>query len=410
MRRLSPLAVLLAASLAQGQEAAPLSPEEAAALAAARNPAFRAVLQEEGIAQADLEQAGLPANPRVHGALRYIGTEPGTRGHELGVKVDLLSLLAVPLQRRVASGRLEQARFRISQEALGLETRVKEAYYAHQAAQERLRLSSAAAQAAEASAELARRLREAGNISALELAQAQAEAREAVAVLAGAESAAARARESLALLLGVQDGSWRAEPSLRPLPASDPDPAAVEAAAVARRWDLQAARKDPQVLAAARRAERASMFGGVEVGVDTEREYGGATGYGPEFELGVPLFDRRQKAAKRLEARRRQSLASAEALEQQARFEVRAAAAALAAARKAALALGDAAPLKATVTAETLKNYNYMLMGADRLLAAKRRELEAAAAHVDALAEYWTRRAELERAAGGRLPVPEEKP
>lgn len=410
MKRLSPLAVLLAASLAAAQEGAPLSPEAAAALAAARNPAFRALLQEEGIAQADLEQAGLPANPRVHGALRFLGTEQGARGHELGVKVDLLSLLAIPLQKRVASGRLEQVRFRLSQEALGLETRVKEAYYAHQAAQARLRLTAAAADAAEASAELAGRMREAGNLNALELAERQAEAQEAAAELAGAENGAAQARERLALLLGVQDGSWSVEPELRPLPASDPDAAAVEAEAVKRRWDLQAARKDPEVLKAARRAERASLFGGVDVGVDTEREYGGATGYGPEFEVGVPLFDRRQKALKRLDAQRRQSLASAEALELQVRYEVRSAAAALAAARKAAAALGEAAPLKARAAAETLKHNNYMLLGYDRLLEAKRRELEAYAAHADALAEYWTRRAELERASGGRLPVIEEKP
>jgi outer membrane protein TolC len=89
---------------------------------------------------------------------------------------------------------------------------------------------------------------------------------------------------------------------------------------------------------------------------------------------------------------------------------VRSAAAALAAARKAAAALGEAAPLKARATAETLKHNNYMLLGYDRLLEAKRRELEAHAAHADALAEYWTRRAELERASGGRLPIIEEKP
>lgn len=403
-------AALLSAALAAGQEPALLSPEGAAALAAARNPAFRALLQEEGIAQADLEQAGLPANPRAHGALRSIGTQRGTRGHELGVKVDLLSLLAIPLRRRVASGRLEQVRFRLSQEALGLETRVKEAYYAHQAAQARLRLSEAATRASEASADLAARMREAGNLNALELAGRQAEAKQAAAGLAAAENAAAQARERLALLLGAQDGSWTAEPGLRPLPPADPDPAAVEAGAVQRRWDLQAARRDPSVLEAARRAERATLFGALEAGVDTERDYGGESGYGPEFEIGVPLFDRRQKALKRLQAQRRQSLASAEALEMQVRFEVRSAAAALAAARKAAAALGEAAPLQELVAAETLKQNNYMLLGADALLSAKRRELEARAAHADALADYWTRRAELERAAGGPLPVIEEKP
>jgi outer membrane protein, heavy metal efflux system len=45
-----------------------------------------------------------------------------------------------------------------------------------------------------------------------------------------------------------------------------------------------------------------------------------------------------------------------------------------------------------------------MLKGVYDLLAAKRAEYAAAAARADALRDYWTARAALERATGGDLP------
>ncbi|MDX6771059.1 MAG: TolC family protein, partial [Elusimicrobiota bacterium] len=208
------LAVPFAVSLA-----APLTADEAARLALARNPAFKALLEEVGLAQADLDQAGLPANPRVHGALRYAGTQDGARGHELGVKVDLLSLFELPLKKRVASTRLEQARFRLSHEVLGLETQVKAAYYDYQAAARRLELRRDAVAGLEAAADLARRGREAGNLSRLDLAAADAVHQEGRVELAVAQAAAAVARERLARLAGLQsepDWSVPAEPPALP--------------------------------------------------------------------------------------------------------------------------------------------------------------------------------------------------
>lgn len=382
--------------------AAPLTADEAARLALARNPAFKAHLEEVGIAEADLTQAGLPGNPRFHGALRYAGTQSGARGHELGVKIDLLALFELPLKKRVASSRLEQARFRLSHEVLGLQTQVKTAFYDYAAAARRLELRRDAVAALDAAATLSRRGREAGNVSRLDLAEADAVHQEGRVELARDEAAAAAARERLALLAGLQsEPDWSVPSELPELPVADPDAAAVESLAVSRRWDLQAARKEPKVLEDARRLENRGIFGPLELGVDTEREYGGQTGYGPEFEVGVPLFDRRQAGRARARALTRQSLASADALEAHIRYEVRAAASALVAARKAVEARRAALPLRRDVTSETLKNYNYMLLGADRLLSAKREELEAAAALSDALKDYWTARAELDRAAGG---------
>ncbi len=256
--------------------AAPLTADDAARLAMTRNPAFKAQLEQVGVAEADLQEAGLPANPRFHGALRYAGTQGGARGHELGVKIDLLSLFELPLKKRVAASRLEQTRFRLSHEILGLETAVKAAYYEHQAALRRLGLRRDAVSALDAAATLSRRGREAGNVSLLDLAASDAAHQEGRVALARDEAAASSSRERLALLAGLQgETDWSVLAAFADLPDADPDVADVEAAAVARRWDLQAARKEPAVLEAARRLENRAVFGPLEVGVDTEREYGG---------------------------------------------------------------------------------------------------------------------------------------
>lgn len=384
--------------------AEPLDAEAAARIALARNPAFKTKLEEVGLAQADLAQAGILENPRLHGSLRFVGGE-GRAGHELGVKINLLDLFELPLRRRVAAQRLEQAKSRLGHEVLGLAAEARTAFYELVAAGQKLRLREQAVESLEAAVELAERQRQAGNISALELAQERAARQSAAAELARERSKAAAARERLAMLLAIQDqAGWSASSPLPEPPEADPSPAAVEQAAVTQRWDLLAARRDPQVLKDALAVERLRFFGPLEVGVDTEREYTGESKYGPEFEIGVPVFDRRQASRARLAARRRQALASVEALETAVRYEARVASAELSAARQAAQAYAKALEDRREALAETLKNHNFMLKGVFELLRAKREELEASSEHIDALKDYWSKRAELERVAGGKLP------
>lgn len=384
--------------------ATPLTADTAARLALARNAAFRTKLEEVGLAQADLAQAGIIENPLVHGNLRLAGGS-GSDGHQLGVMVNLLDLFEMPLRRKVASQRLEQAKSRLGHEVLGLASDAKGAFYDYVAANQRLELKRSCVQSLAAAVVLAERQREAGNISQLDLSNESAARKEAEADLAHEEARTAAMRERLAMLLAIQDKpDWAAESVLPEMPAADPSSSQVETTAVAQRWDLQAARRDPQVLKDQVTVENARLFSPLSVGLDVEREYNGITKYGPEFELGVPLFDRRQAARARLRAQRRQSLASADALEAQVRYEARTVSADLAAARKAVTAYKEALPHRRQALDETLKNNNYMLLGVYHLLEAKRRELETSAAYVDALKDYWKTRAELERVAGGKLP------
>ena len=61
-------------------------------------------------------------------------------------------------------------------------------------------------------------------------------------------------------------------------------------------------------------------------------------------------------------------------------------------------------PLRRQITEETQLRFNAMQVGAFQLLQAKRDEIEAGAAYVDALREYWVSRAELEQVVSGRMP------
>ena len=60
-------------------------------------------------------------------------------------------------------------------------------------------------------------------------------------------------------------------------------------------------------------------------------------------------------------------------------------------------------PLRRSVVELSQQAFNGMLIGADRLLDAKRAELEAHRAYLAALGAYWIARAELERATASRL-------
>jgi cobalt-zinc-cadmium efflux system outer membrane protein len=53
----------------------------------------------------------------------------------------------------------------------------------------------------------------------------------------------------------------------------------------------------------------------------------------------------------------------------------------------------------------TLEKYNYMLVGTFDLLLAKQQEFDTYAKYLEAVRDYWTIRADLRKAVGGRLPA-----
>jgi cobalt-zinc-cadmium efflux system outer membrane protein len=397
-------AVLAATSpLLEGE----LDAAEAVYVALLRSPALQASYEDLGVAQADLVQAGLPSNPVLAAAVL-----PGVSG-DLGTQQvyeltqNLLGLLLLPARKDLASREFASTKLRVASEVTSLAAAVRSDYYGLVAGQQLLSVLRLVDEADAAGVAFASSLFDAGNLSERELTSRRALREETrLAVLeAEAETAEARARLARALAADPGEEAWRVPDRLPDLPASDPDPAALEAEAAAQRLDVLAAEAESgalaQALAIARRWRWVPLL---EVGVSSERQPEGGWNLGPSLSLALPLFDQGQPDVARLESALRRSVREAAAARLDARSDVREASARLAGARARAAQLRDATlPLRERFVRLTLEEYNYMLVGAFDLLLAKRDEVASYRDYVAALRDYWVARSALEAAVGRRV-------
>src|SRR3954463_16493605 len=154
-----------------------LTPDSGVQIALLNNADLQATYEDLGVAQADLVRAGLLRNPVFDGQFKFV---EGGHGQiiELSVVQDFLDVFQIPLRKRTATTALEAAKLRVTGEAVDLAGRVRAAVYEFQAAQQTLELRQTVLAAANASADLARRMRESGNLTALEAASERANAEE----------------------------------------------------------------------------------------------------------------------------------------------------------------------------------------------------------------------------------------
>jgi cobalt-zinc-cadmium efflux system outer membrane protein len=192
---------------------------------------------------------------------------------------------------------------------------------------------------------------------------------------------------------------------LPPLTAGEHDLAALEAEAAEQRLDVLAAAASGEALARALAlARRWRWVPLLEVGVTSDREPEGGWSLGPSLSLALPIFDQGQPSVARLAAAERRAARELEAARLDARSDVREAGARLAGARARAERLQRAVlPLHARLVELTLREYNYMLVGAFELLSARKDELAAYRDSLAARRDSWIAWSELELAVGRRL-------
>ena len=111
----------------------PLTLERALQIAVLNNRGLQATLEELGVAQADLVEAGLLDNPTIGGDL-MISTRGNGLGGGLGLSQNLLGVFLIPARRRVAKARLQHAVLTVADATLALVRDVKVAYVDVQAA------------------------------------------------------------------------------------------------------------------------------------------------------------------------------------------------------------------------------------------------------------------------------------
>lgn len=394
------------AALLEGE----LGLDDAVRVALLRSPSLQAGYEELGVAQAELVRASRPPNPTLSMNPKWgLSGDLGT-SHAFDLTLDLLELALLPARRDLAARDFEATKLRVAGEVLATAAALRREYYGLVASQQLLGSARRLGALAETAAQLAERLYQAGNQSERAMLAQRALAEEAQLAVLDAEADAAQARARLARALAVQPGEdrWSVPSQLPPLPPEPLDAAALEAEAAERRVDVLAAAAASEAYREAYALARRWRFVPfVQVGVASEREPEGGWSLGPSLSLALPLFDQGQADLARLAASRRRAERELAAAKQDARSDVREAAARLAAAQARAQRLRrETLPVHEKLVALTLREFNFMIAGAFELLAARRDELAAEREALAALRDAWIARSELELALGRRLPLP----
>jgi len=390
--------------------ARPLTLDRALQVAMLNNRELRATLEQLGVAQADLVEAGLLANPTISGDLVN-----STRGNGLGgglaLSQSLLSVFLIPAKRRIARTRLAQVVVLVGQSALVLARDVRVAYVRAQAAEQTGELHRARTQAAEVAAELADRQIEAGNINPLDHQLFAAALDHARVELADAQLAATVAREELTRLLGLwgEDIDWTIAAPIADVLPPETELGSLEQQGIRDRLDLSAARIEAESVALALKLRRRGLVPEVSVGVTARNEVGDDIGHewvvGPSLSIELPIFNPGHADIARIQAYLRQAEHRQQDLAIVVRSEIRVHRAELVAARrKVEYYQQKVLPRAESITELTLQQYNAMQLGTYQLLETRSDQLDAHREYVEALRDYWVARGELELAVGGRLP------
>ena len=389
--------------------ARPLTVERALQVALLNNRELRATLEQLGVAQADLVQAGLLQNPVISGDL-VNSTRGNGLGGGLGLSQSLLSVFLIPAKRSLAKARLRHAVVTVGQAALVLARDVRVAFVRSQAAEQELGLMRSRAQAAELAHELAQRQFDAGNIAPLDHQLFAAALDRARVDLADAQLATTVAREALTGLLGLwgEDVAWAfAEPLSSTLPP-ETELGGLEQRGMQSRLDLSAARFEAQSIAYALALRRRGLVPELNVGVSARNEVGDDVGHewvlGPSLSLELPIFDPGHADIARIQAHLRQAQHRLQDVAIHVRSEIRVHRAQLVAARrKVEYYERTVLPRAESITELTLQQYNAMLVGTYQLLETRTDQIDARQDYVEALRDYWVARSELELAVGGGL-------
>jgi outer membrane protein, heavy metal efflux system len=385
----------------------PLTVDAAVQIALLNNRSLQATFEEIGLSAADLLEAGTIPNPKFDLAIRFPDKPPSGTYIDYGAAIDFLSIIMIPLKKRVAKDQLESAALRIADDTLELVSQVKSACYSLQASQQLLRRFKEIVDTNAASLDLAQRQHEAGNIKDLALAQQQASYSRSRLDVASTEAEIRRNREKLNRLLGLWgvDTDWQIAGELPEVPNSDLPIRGLERLAISQRLDLQA--EYLRVTSQTKNLGLTKSFrllGALDFGVESERETDSQTRTGPRFAIELPIFNQGQARIARGEAALRQAQDKFAALAIDARSQIRELRDELTSKREIArFYQEELLPDQRRILNESLANYNAMEIGNFELFTTKAEEARTEREYVETARDYWITRAELERAVGGNL-------
>jgi outer membrane protein TolC len=319
-----------------------------------------------------------------------------------------LNVLTLPMATRIESRRFEQTKLLAADAMLKVAADARRAYVNAVAAEQAAAYAAQVKDSAEAGAELALRMQQAGNFSKLDYAREQAFYADAVAQLAKTRQQSVSAREKLTRTMGLWGaGTQYTLPDRLPdLPKTRPELNDLESFAMQNRLDIQAAKLQTQSVASSLGLSKATRFiNALDVGYQNNFTTSDGHEQGYEISVEIPIFNWGGSKVARAEAIYMQSVNRVAETAVNARSEVRESYSAYVTDYDVAKHYRDeVVPIRKTISDELLLRYNGMLASVFELLSDSRDQVGAVNSYIDALKEYWLAETDLQQAVGGRLP------
>ncbi len=385
----------------------PITPESAVRIALLNNPSLQASMATLGVSDADRVQMGRLPNPHFS-----IGrfTAGDTLEIERILRFDVIGLLTLPWKAKWQSQQHEMAKLMAAQDVVRLASDTRKAWINAVAAQQSAIYMRDVKDAADASAELARRMARLGNWSRLQQAREQVFLVDATAQLARAEQTNFSEREKLIRLMGLwgQQINFTLAERLPDLPQNVTEMNDVEAQALRARLDVRSAMSESNYVADQMGFKTVmGYFDGLSLGLASSTTFDNAAATqearrGVELELPLPIFDWGGARNARSRAMYLQSAARVREVAVKARSEAREAYHGYRTAYDLARHYRDeVVPLRKFINDELVLRYNGMLASVWDVLADTRSHVMSINSAIEAQRDFWLAEADLQTTLTG---------
>jgi cobalt-zinc-cadmium efflux system outer membrane protein len=393
-------------------DAHPLTADKAVQIALVNNQNLAAVYAELGFAKAEVFAGARIRNPLL--SFSQLDSNAGIDQIVWGISTSLTDLITLRSRKKLAATQALAIEQKVKAYAMATQALTYQHYYQYLASKQRLQVFQEISAISDLILETTQRYSDAGNVTALELAEAKIQSSEAKLALLNAQAAVLVARTEMSEVLGVRASqNWQIAKQL-PIPntanrystgdASGKIPAkdTLVQQALKQRLDFQAAQTKIAALTLKLKSHGLeNKVGDIELGAERERESDGERLTGPNVEWAVPLFSQGQEDQLKINA----ELEIAQAQLRQLVLKLdNGIALALAGRENSSNKIiqyqNHLLPAQANAVARTQEEQFFMLIGVFEVLQSKKHQYESLLGLVDAVEEYWLATTALAKAVG----------
>ena len=391
---------------------APLTADKAVQIALTNNQNLAAVYAELGFAKAEVFSGARIRNPLL--SLSQLDSNAGIDQIIWGISVSLTDLITLKSRKKLAATQALAIEQKVRAYAMATQALTYQRYYQYLARKQRLQVFQEISAISDLILETTQRYSDAGNVTALELAEAKIQSSEAKLKLLDAQAAVLTARTEMSEVLGIRASqNWQIAKQL-PIP-NTPNLFPTESAlgksstrdtllqqALEQRLDLQAAQTEIAALKLQlKRYSLENKVGDIALGAERERKSDGERLTSPNVEWEVPVFSQGQEDRLRISA----ELEIAQAQLKQLTLELdNRIALALAGRDNSASKIkqyqNHLLPAQANAVARTQEEQFFMLIGVFEVLQSKKHQYESLLGYIDAVEAYWLANTALAKAVG----------